>query len=133
MLDRIDIQIPVPALKYQELAARAPGEPSAAIRDRVDAARRIQLERFRNLKRKKRIFANAQMETREIRKFCEVSPESDRLLRNAIESFGYSARAYDRILKVARTIADLEAKPDIEPQHISEAIQYRNLDRGIWR
>jgi magnesium chelatase family protein len=133
LLDRIDLQITVPALKYEELAAKAPGEPSAAIRERVNRAREKQLERFKGLKRRKRIFANAQMETREIRRFCEVSPECDRLLRNAIEAFGYSARAYDRILKVARTIADLEARPAIEPQHISEAIQYRSLDRSVWR
>jgi len=133
LLDRIDLQITVPALKYEELAAKAPGEPSAAIRERVNRAREKQLERFKGLKRRKRIFANAQMETREIRRFCEVSPECDRLLRNAIEAFGYSARAYDRILKVARTVADLEARPQIEPQHISEAIQYRSLDRSVWR
>jgi len=133
LLDRIDLQITVPALKYEELAAKTPGEPSAAIRERVNRAREKQLERFAGLRRKRRIFANAQMESREIRRFCEVSPECDRLLRNAIEAFGYSARAYDRILKVARTIADLEARPGIEPQHISEAIQYRSLDRSIWK
>jgi magnesium chelatase family protein len=133
LLDRIDLQIPVPALKYEELSRRQPGEPSAAIRDRVTQARKVQLDRFRPLRRRRRIFANAQLETREIRRFCPVSPEGDRLLRNAIDSFGYSARAYDRILKVARTIADLEARPDIEPPHISEAIQYRSLDRSTWR
>jgi magnesium chelatase family protein len=133
LLDRIDLQISVPALRYEELAARAPGEPSTAIRERVNKAREVQIERFQGLKRKKRIFANAQMETRDIRRFCEVSPECDRLLRNAIEAFGYSARAYDRILKVARTIADLESRPSLEPQHISEAIQYRSLDRSIWK
>jgi len=133
LLDRIDLQITVPALKYEELAAKAPGEPSTAIRERVNRARERQLERFAGSKRKRRVFANAQMETREIRRFCEVAPECDRLLRNAIEAFGYSARAYDRILKVARTIADLDARSNIEPRHISEAIQYRSLDRSVWR
>jgi magnesium chelatase family protein len=133
LLDRIDIQVQVPALRYEELAARAPGEPSGAIRERVNRARSLQIERFKSLKRRKRIFANAHMETRDIRRFCEVSPECDRLLRNAIESFGYSARAYDRILKVARTIADLTGTESIQPQNVSEAIQYRSLDRSIWR
>jgi magnesium chelatase family protein len=133
LLDRIDIQISVPALSYQELAAREPGEASSAIRGRVNRARENQLERFKGLKRKRRIFANAQMEVRDIRKFCTVTADGEQLLRNAIESFGYSARAYDRILKVARTIADLEGSVAIEPKHISESIQYRSLDRSIWR
>jgi magnesium chelatase family protein len=133
LLDRIDIQVNVPTLTYEELATRAPGEPSAVIRERVNRARQTQLERFRGLKRRKRIFANAQMEARDIRKFCTVSSDCEQLLRNAIESFGYSARAYDRILKVARTVADLTGSVEIEPQHISEAIQYRSLDRSIWR
>jgi len=133
LLDRIDIQTTVPALKYDELSRRVPGEPSADIRVRVNRARQAQLERFRTLRRKRRIFANAQMETRDIRKFCEVSPECDRLLRNAIEAFGYSARAYDRVLKVARTIADLEGDKEIRPVQVSEAIQYRSLDRTVWR
>jgi magnesium chelatase family protein len=132
LLDRIDIQVPVPALKYDELVNRSPGEPSSAIRERVNRARSTQIERFKSLKRRRRIFANAHMESRDIRRFCEVSPECDRLLRNAIEAFGYSARAYDRILKVARTIADLAAIEAIEPQHVSEAIQYRSLDRNTW-
>jgi magnesium chelatase family protein len=132
LLDRIDIQVPVPALKYDELVNRSPGEPSSAIRERVNRARSTQIERFKSLKRRRRIFANAHMESRDIRRFCEVSPECDRLLRNAIEAFGYSARAYDRILKVARTIADLASIEAIEPQHVSEAIQYRSLDRNTW-
>lgn len=133
LLDRIDIQVNVPALTFDELATRQPGPPSALIRERVNRARQRQLERFRGLKRKRRIFANAAMEARDIRRFCTVSTAGEQLLRNAIESFGYSARAYDRILKVARTIADLDDCPDIEPKHISEAIQYRSLDRSIWR
>jgi magnesium chelatase family protein len=133
LLDRIDIQTTVPALSYEELAQRAPGEASSNIRERVNRARQAQLERFRGLKRKRRVFANAQMETRDIRRFCPVSPECDHLLRNAIEAFGYSARAYDRVLKVARTIADLAGQVDIRPVHVSEAIQYRSLDRTVWR
>jgi magnesium chelatase family protein len=133
LLDRIDIQISVPALKYEELASRSPGEPSTAIRERVNRARSTQLDRFKSLKRRKRIYANAQMESRDIRKLCTVTPAGEQLLRNAIETFGYSARAYDRILKVARTVADLDGKNEIEPQHVSEAIQYRSLDRSIWR
>ncbi len=132
LLDRFDIHINVPSLRFEEIARKEPGESSAVIRERVIKARRIQIERFRELKRKKRIFANAQMETREIRRFCPISKDSENLLKTAIEKFGLSARAYDRILKVARTIADIEGKENIEPFHIAEAIQYRSFDRSIW-
>ncbi len=132
LLDRIDIHIEVPALKYDELAQKEPGEPSETIRERVNKTRQIQLERFKDLKRKKRIFCNGQMEAKEIKKFCEINEDCSKLLKNAIERLGLSARAYDRIIKVSRTIADLEGVENIKPSHISEAIQYRSLDRNVW-
>jgi len=125
LLDRIDIQVEVPAVQYQELASRDPGESSCVIRERVNAARRRQTERFKRGK----IHANAQMGAREIKRYCEVSGEGEKLLELAITKFGLSARAYNRILKVSRTIADLEGTEAIQAGHISEAIQYRSLDR----
>ena len=125
LLDRIDIQVEVPAVQYQDLASRDAGEQSNAIRERVNAARGLQTERFT----KSKIHANAQMGTRELRRFCEVGREGEKLLELAITKFGLSARAYNRILKVSRTIADLEGSKDIQSAHISEAIQYRSLDR----
>ncbi|MEW6686827.1 MAG: YifB family Mg chelatase-like AAA ATPase [Candidatus Edwardsbacteria bacterium] len=129
LLDRIDIHIEVPALKYKELSTKDPGEPSAAIQERVNKARKIQLERFKG---RKHIFCNAHMQPKDIRKYCEIDNRSEELLRTAISRFGLSARAYDRILKVSRTIADLEGTEQIQPTHISEAIQYRSLDRNMW-
>lgn len=129
LLDRIDIHIEVPAVKFKELAGQPTGEKSSQIRERVNRARKVQLERFKD---EKNIFCNAHMESKEIRKYCVIDEESKELLRGAITKLGLSARAYDRILKVSRTIADLEASPDILPHHISEAIQYRSLDRNLW-
>ncbi len=128
LLDRIDIHIEVPAVPYDDLAGKPTGDRSEVIRERVIRARGRQLERFRDLPN---IFCNAHMQTREIRKFCQVDAESQQLLRMAITKLGLSARAYDRILKVARTIADLEGEEKILPQHVSEAIQYRSLDRDV--
>ncbi len=125
LLDRIDIHIEVPAVKYKELTDARAAEPSAAIRERVDAARKAQLERFAG----RRIFCNAQMGARELTAFCRVDSAGERLLELAINRLGLSARAYTRILKVARTIADLDASGPIAAHHISEAIQYRSLDR----
>ena len=128
LLDRIDIHIEVPAVKYRELRSAAASEGSAEIRARVLAARERQHQRFAA----DRIYTNAQMHTRQIRTYCELSPEAERLLERAMQQQGLSARAHDRILKVARTIADLDAQPDITVGHIAEAIQYRTLDRSYW-
>jgi magnesium chelatase family protein len=126
LMDRIDIHIEVPAVKYRDLASRDAGEPSAEIKRRVDRARKIQLERFKGMK----IYSNAQMTNRHIKKYCQIDEASQKLLEMAIDRFGLSARAYTRILKVARTIADLEGQEHIQAVHLSEAIQYRTLDRN---
>ncbi len=128
LLDRIDIHIEVPAVKYKELAGEATGETSAQIRQRVETARGVQLARFRG---RKSLFCNARMESKDIREFCKIDSRGEELLRMAITRLGLSARAYDRILKVSRTIADLEGSADIRPEFISEAIQYRSLDRSL--
>jgi magnesium chelatase family protein len=127
LLDRIDIQVEVPALRYQELASKDAGESSSIIRERVNRARAIQLARFQ----KRGLHANAQMGTRDIRRYCSVKPEAEKLLEVAINKLGLSARAYSRVLKVSRTIADLEGSAEIQPAHVSEAIQYRSLDRRL--
>ena len=125
LLDRIDIHIEVPAVKYRDLADRAEGESSAEISGRVERARNIQLQRFRGTK----VHCNAQMTSRHIRKYCDLDAAGHRLLEIVTEKLGLSARAYTRILKVARTIADLEGSESIREQHLAEAIQYRSLDR----
>lgn len=129
LLDRIDIHIEVPAVKYKELRGTGEVESSAAVRERVYRARQIQLGRYRG---ETKTYANAQMPPKLIRKHCAISAEGEKLLETAIQQLGLSARAHDRILKVARTIADLEGAPSIEPKHLSEAIQYRTLDRSYW-
>lgn len=129
LLDRIDIHVDVPAVKYQELRAPARAEGSAEIRNRVTAARERQLARFQS---ETGIFANAQMSARQVATVCELSTSCGRLLESAMERMGLSARAHDRILKVARTIADLAESEHIEAAHLSEAIQYRTLDRTYW-
>ncbi|MHB1700456.1 MAG: YifB family Mg chelatase-like AAA ATPase [Acidobacteriaceae bacterium] len=151
LLDRIDIHIEVPAVQYKELRGGSAAEGSAEIRDRVLRARERQHDRFaREGERSKAaaaaapggsllaqspskaIFSNSQMGTRQIRMYCELSSDAERLLERAMQQQGLSARAHDRILKVARTIADLEDVQDIAVKHIAEAIQYRTLDRSYW-
>lgn len=129
LLDRIDIHIEVPAVKFKDLASSSTGEKSEEIRKRVVKAREIQNKRFDNTKL---IYCNADMGTKELRKFCKIDASSEELLKMAMTRLGLSARAYDRIIKVSRTIADLEGVNNILPQHISEAIQYRSLDRELW-
>jgi magnesium chelatase family protein len=130
LLDRIDIHIEVPAVKYKELADDAPAEKSEYIRERVIKARDIQLHRF---KESKHIFNNADMGSKEVRKYCKLDDSGEQLLKMAMTKLGLSARAYDRILKVSRTIADIDNSETILPQHVSEAIQYRSLDRELWK
>jgi magnesium chelatase family protein len=126
LLDRVDIHVEVPAVPYRELVAHDSGEASRAIRERVVAARSKQTRRFA----KRGIYANARMSAKDIKRYCSVDPEGARLLETAINKLGLSARAYTRILKVSRTIADLEGSEAIRSPHIAEAIQYRSLDRA---
>jgi magnesium chelatase family protein len=126
LLDRIDIHIDVPAVKFEQLSSLADGEPSDKVRARVQQARERQLQRFQGLKG---IYANAHMTTKELRQHCQLDETSLSLLKTAIDRLGLSARAYDRILKVSRTIADIEGLEQIQTAHVAEAIQYRTLDR----
>jgi magnesium chelatase family protein len=128
LLDRIDIHIEVTPVPFTELSAERSSERSAAIRERVVAARKVQQERFAN----SRIHCNAQMGSRELREICRIDAAGKALLEKAMERLGLSARAYDRILKVSRTIADLVGSADIRTEHLAEAIQYRSLDREGW-
>jgi magnesium chelatase family protein len=129
MLDRIDLHVEVPAVKFREITAEKTGESSAQIRERVVAARQRQHARFAD---KKSITCNARMGTRELKKYCAIDDATKELLQFAMADLHLSARAYDRILKVARTIADLAGLENISNEHISEAIQYRTLDRQLW-
>lgn len=128
LLDRIDIQCEVQAVPYTMLKDMHPGESSAVIRERVMHARKIQEERFRNSK----VHCNAQMTAKMVRQYCQIDEQGDKLLQSSMDAFGLSARAYDRILKVARTIADLAGEPHILASHLMEAISYRSLDRDSW-
>jgi magnesium chelatase family protein len=129
LLDRIDIHVDVPAVRFKELRGEAPaGESSSEIRARVVKARESQRERFRD----EGIFSNAQMSPRHIRRFCRIDGECERLLESAMSRLGLSARAYDRILKVSRTIADLDGAGEIRTPHVAEAVGYRSLDRTYW-
>jgi magnesium chelatase family protein len=121
----------VPAVNYKEMRSGSEPENSATIRGRVLRARDTQLKRFAASKREK-LYCNAQMGPRHIRTCCELSADCERLLERAMTQQGLTARAHDRILKVARTVADLEGVAGIEPKHIAEAIQYRTLDRTFW-
>jgi len=126
LLDRIDIQMNVPPVEYRELASKRDGESSEDIRRRVERARQLQTRRFEDHS----FFSNARMENRHIRKFCKLDKECDNLLRQAMDHIGLSARAYNKILKVSRTIADLEGLEMLKPHHITEAISYRSFDRN---
>ena len=130
LLDRIDIHIEVPAVQYSELRSTASAESSAAIRGRVLSAREKQRNRFAAAGEK--IYSNAQMGTRQIRAHCELGPDAERLLERAMQQQGLTARAHDRILKVARTVADLDGADRLSLAHLAEAIQYRTLDRSYW-
>jgi magnesium chelatase family protein len=130
LLDRIDIHVDVPAVRFKELSDRGSpeGEGSNAIRERVEAARARQGVRLRDAG----VFSNAQMSSRLIRRHCRLDAEGERLLESAMTRQGLSARAYDRILKVSRTIADLSGLEEIRPAHVAEAVGYRSLDRTYW-
>jgi magnesium chelatase family protein len=129
LLDRIDIHMEVPSVRFKDLSSAESGHSSAEILERANRAREIQTTRFQRMKTHK----NADMNSRHIRQFCPVDSESDYLLEKAMDKLGLSARAHSRILKIARTIADLEENPHIQSNHVAEAIQYRSLDRRILR
>jgi magnesium chelatase family protein len=129
LLDRIDIHVEAPAVVFKELSGGQPGEPSGAIRERVLAARAVQQSRFGGSSAPP---VNARMAHKKIKESCVVDEASTEMLRHAMEDLHLSARAYDRILKVARTIADLAGSEAIVSDHIGEAIQYRTLDRRLW-
>jgi len=128
LLDRIDIHVEVPRLKEDELMAQPKGEPSSAIRERVAGVREVQRQRFAG----RGLFCNAQMHSKHLREFCRLSEDVKALLKTAIQQLNLSARAYDRVLKLARTIADLAGAPDIGVTHAAEAFQYRSLNRKLW-
>jgi len=128
LLDRIDLHIQVPAVPYKDLAVETQAENSAAIRERVLNARRIQEERMKDFGTS----SNALMTSAALRRFCKLDSESEKKMENAVTRLGFSARAYDRILRVSRTMADLEKCDRIEARHIAEAIQYRALDGAHW-
>src|SRR6266550_199680 len=129
LLDRIDLHIEVPAVEYRDVSSERAEETSVAIRERVACARKVQQERFKN---DPKMTCNARMATRQLKQHCKLDADSQELIRVAMTDLNLSARAYDRILKVARTIADLENKIDISSEHVSEAIQYRTFDRTLW-
>jgi magnesium chelatase family protein len=129
LLDRIDLHVEVPQVKFRDISAERTGEDSATIRGRVVDARKRQQERFAH---KRTITCNARMGPRELKSYCALDEATKELLKFAMADLNLSARAYDRVLKVARTIADLAGSETIASDHISEAIQYRSLDRQIW-
>ena len=129
LLDRIDIQVEVNPVKYQDFSSNIEIETSKEIQIRVNKARKIQVERYKE----HNIFSNSELTPKLISKYCNIDDRSKKILKRAFDNLGLSARAYGRILKVARTIADLDGKENIEYHHIAEAIQYRNLDRKYWK
>jgi magnesium chelatase family protein len=128
-LDRIDLHVEVTPVAFSELSTIRPQEPSSVIRKRVIKAREIQAERYKN---HPGIYCNAQMTSKMLKEICVISQPGQNLLKTAMERLNLSARAYDRILKVSRTIGDLSESEDIKPEHLAEAIQYRSLDREGW-
>ena len=130
LLDRIDLHIEVTPVPFDELDRTTPGEPSAAVRERVESARLVQIKRYEG---EPGVHCNAQMDTRHVRRYVKLDEVGRKLMRTAIQRLGFSARAYDRILKVARTIADLGGSEAVRAEHLSEAVQYRSLDREAWR
>jgi magnesium chelatase family protein len=129
LLDRIDLHIEVPSVEYRDISSERAEESSGIIRERVAAARKRQQIRFAN---DRKTNCNARMGTRQLKQFCKLDDESQELIRIAMSELNLSARAYDRILKVARTIADLAGADAISSEHVSEAIQYRSFDRTLW-
>ena len=129
LLDRIDLHVEVTPVAFSELSSTQQFEKSESIRERVIKARDLQTERYKN---SEGVYANAQMSSKQLKKICIISTPAQNLLKTAMEKLNLSARAYDRILKVSRTIADLAASQDIKPEHLAEAIQYRSLDREGW-
>ena len=129
LLDRIDIQCEIQPVPFEDISKLQPGEPSAVIRERVIAARKIQEKRYAAVKG---VHCNAQMTEKMLNEYARLDNETMEMLRNAMQRLSLSARAYSRILKVARTIADLASSEKVQSQHIAEAIGYRNLDRGDW-
>jgi magnesium chelatase family protein len=128
LLDRIDMHIEVPAVAFKELSVERSGTSSLEMREQVEAARRVQQARFA----KSRTRANGNMSTREIRQHCKLSEECFSILKSAVNEMGLSARAHDKVLRVARTIADLDRSEAIQPTHVNEAVNYRMLDRKMW-
>ena len=129
LLDRIDIHVEVPAVQYREMSSNVPGEASAAIRERVEKARGVQLARFATLGK---VRTNSRMSAKHIKRFCGLGEAAEGMMKMAMTELNFSARAYDRILKVARTIADLADSEEIAADPVGEAIQYRTLDRNLW-
>ena len=129
LLDRIDIQVEANQVKYQNLEDDRPAESSHEMKERVNKARKLQQERYKNYG----IYSNSELTPKLINKYCKIDSKTSKILEDAFNKLGFSARAYDRILKVARTIADLDEKQNIELKHVAEAIQYRNLDKKYWK
>ncbi|OJW96341.1 MAG: hypothetical protein BGO70_01275 [Bacteroidetes bacterium 43-93] len=129
MLDRIDLHVEVTPVSFNELSSKQTSEPSESVRDRVIKAREIQAERF---KESTGVYCNAQISSKQLKEICAINTVGQTLLKTAMDRLNLSARAYDRILKVSRTIADLAASEEIRPEHLAEAIQYRSLDREGW-
>jgi len=130
LLDRIDLHVEAPAVEYKELSDNVPAESSAIIRERIVNAREIQNRRFA---KSRKVTCNARMSHAQLKEHCRLDDRGNELLKNAMTDLNFSARAYDRILKVARTIADLAESPIISPDHLLEALSYRNLDRNVWQ